>query len=269
MRAFYIDGSHHIHKVVVRAQHHLVDEGFTVPVLDDYFHDVVNLVRTWVYHNFVVFHHERLVPERQSEFIICRRGINYRALVNLRPKDRKLVRPMIKAYAPRPLIEPSYTYSPPPRFWTNHGLNRPVIIPGPCRVMLVSSYVSSPLSLSCLNIDKPERLIAYYYGVNRDIGRFLMTTDHIFVDDGWSVPRLDGFFGIVGKVTSITIGMNVTAAIPALTYFLIICNHFEGDAPTTGLSSCELIIFRRGGVGNTLVNLRTADIARMNGVIDW
>ena len=114
--AFYLDGSHHIHKVVVRAQHHLVDEGFTVPVLDDYFHDVVNLVCTWVYHSFVVFHHERLVPERQSEFIICRHGINYRALVNLRPKDTKLVRPMIKVYALRPLIEPSHTYSLPPGF---------------------------------------------------------------------------------------------------------------------------------------------------------
>ena len=135
--------------------------------------------------------------------------------------------------------------------------------------MLVSLYVFSPLSLSHLSIDKPERLIAYYYGMNRDIGRFLMTTDHIFVDNRWSILRLDGFFGIMGKVTSITIGMNVTTAIPALAYFLIICNHFKGDAPTTGLSSCQLIIFRRGSVGNTLVNLRTADIARINGIINW
>jgi hypothetical protein len=135
--------------------------------------------------------------------------------------------------------------------------------------MAVSPYfVSWPL-LPQLSFGKPECLTAYYYGVNRDIGRLSMTTDHIFVDDGWSVPLLDGFFGIMGKVTSTTIGMNVTAAIPVLMYFLIICNHFEGDTPTTGLSSCELIIFRRGGVGNTLVNLRSADIARMNAVISW
>ena len=97
--AFHVDGSHQIHKVSVRVRHHFVDEGFSIPELDDYFRDVVNLVHTWVYRGFVVFHHERFVPKRQSEFMICRRGVNCRALVNLRAKDRRLVRPMIKAYA--------------------------------------------------------------------------------------------------------------------------------------------------------------------------
>ena len=148
-------------------------------------------------------------------------------------------------------------------------MNRPVITPSPCRVVEVSPYLVSQPSLFRLSFWKREHLTAYYYGVNRDIGWVSVSTDHIFVDDGWSVPRLDGFFGIVGKVTSTTIGMNTVATIPALTYFLVICNHFRGDAPTTGLTSCELIIFRRGGVGNTLVNLRAADIVRMNGVIGW
>ena len=86
--------------------------------------------------------------------------------------------------------------------------------------MAVSPYfVSWPL-LPQLSFGKPECLTAYYYGVNRDIGCLSMTTDYIFVDDGWSVPPLDGFFGIVGKVTSTTIGMNVTAAIPAFNIFL-------------------------------------------------
>ena len=109
--------------------------------------------------------------------------------------------------------------------------------------MAVSPYFVSPPSLFQLSFEKPEWLTTYYYGMNRDISRISVTTDHILVDDGWSIPRLDGFFSIVGKVTSTTIGMNVAGAIPALTYFLIICNHFRGDVPTTGLSSCELIIF--------------------------
>ena len=50
--------------------------------------------------------------------------------------------------------------------------------------MAVSPYfVSWPL-LPQLSFGKPECLTAYYYGVNRDIGRLSMTTDHIFVDDG-------------------------------------------------------------------------------------
>ena len=131
----------------------------------------------------------------------------------------------------------------PHRFWTNYDLNRPLITSSPCRVMAVSPYFVSPPSLFQLSFEKPEWLAAYYYGMNRDISHISVTTDHILVDDGWSIPCLDGFFSIVGKVTSTTIGMNVAGAIPALTYFLIICNHFRGDVPTTGLSSCELIIF--------------------------
>ena len=45
--------------VTVRTKHHLVDEGFSIPTLDDHFSNVTTMVHTWVHEDFVVFYHYR------------------------------------------------------------------------------------------------------------------------------------------------------------------------------------------------------------------
>ena len=76
---------------LVRARHHRVDRGFTVPSLDDYFSNITGAVRTWVHGNFIVFYHERPYAVQNVELVIFRRSMEGRKLVNLRPTDDGLL----------------------------------------------------------------------------------------------------------------------------------------------------------------------------------
>lgn len=98
---------------------------------------------------------------------------------------------------------------------------------------------------------------------------FPIATDRVHVDAGWSVPRLSGLFGSTSKVTSSIIGMDIVRENKNPSYFLIICGQYSLRHPPTGIDSCEIVIFRRGVKGNTLVNLRSTDLSKMAGIAAW
>lgn len=94
IRAYFSGAPTRTGNVTVRTKHHLVDEGFSIPTLDDHFSNVTTMVRTWVHEDFVVFYHYAL---QGIELIVFRRSVNKRKFVNLRLSDDTLVAASIKA----------------------------------------------------------------------------------------------------------------------------------------------------------------------------
>ena len=82
----------------VRTRHHLIDEGFSIPNLDDHFTQIANVVHSWVHGSFVVFYHARVHAPRDIKFMIFPRSINKRYLVDLRPAENDSIAVIITAY---------------------------------------------------------------------------------------------------------------------------------------------------------------------------
>jgi len=132
-------------------------------------------------------------------------------------------------------------------------------------------YMSLPVSVLNLSLIfvKVENVIAYYHGSNQPVGPFPLATDHIHVDSGWGVPQLSGLFCSAAKVTSSIISMGAAHGNACPTYFLILCGQFDSEQPPTSIELCEIIVFRRGTIGDTLVNIQSNDLDQMTGIIAW
>lgn len=102
--------------------------------------------------------------------------------------------------------------------------------------------------------------MAFYYGSVMPTAFISIATDHVHVNNGFSVPRLSGWFLNNNLITTDTVDVHTTQ-------FLVICSQFDARHPPTGVDSCELLVFRKGKTGK-LVNLRATDRPNVDQVVN-
>jgi hypothetical protein len=52
-------------------------------------------------------------------------------------------------------------------------------------------------------------------------------------------------------------------------YFLLLCGHLDRQQAPDSIPLCEILVFQKGVVGDTLINLQSNDINQMAGIITW
>jgi hypothetical protein len=111
-------------------------------------------------------------------------------------------------------------------------------------------------------------LLAYYYGLNIDAGVVPVTAEHIRVNDGFTIPRLTGWFTEDAKVTTGLIVSDEIRTNSHPTKFFVICAQ-SIPHHTPGPATCQLLVFRKAVFGGSLVNFRNSDVLYMKDVIKW
>jgi len=95
----------HAGNAFIKTKHHLIDDRFSIPHLDDHFTQITHVVCSWVHGNFVIFYHPRTHVPRGIELIIFRRSTNKRKLVDLKAADCDLITVTISAY-----VQPAFLF---------------------------------------------------------------------------------------------------------------------------------------------------------------
>jgi len=114
LRAYYLRKPIRSGYILVSTDHHRVDNGFSLPKLDDYFLDVSKQIQTSTFFfaetrdRFTVYYHHDCdgVDYTGTELIVFRQGINSGRLVNLRLTDDSFVQTTITRF--RNLHEGNY-----------------------------------------------------------------------------------------------------------------------------------------------------------------
>jgi len=52
-------------------------------------------------------------------------------------------------------------------------------------------------------------------------------------------------------------------------YFLLLCGHLDRQQAPDAIHLCEILVFRKSVVGDTLIDLQSNDIDRMAGIMTW
>jgi len=108
-------------------------------------------------------------------------------------------------------------------------------------------------------------LTAYFYGATP--AYIPIATEHAHIGNGLSVPNLSGWLSKPTLITSKIITLPVKHAGLFMTTYYVLCSQFDRRHAPNGVDSCELLIFRKGVLGDYLVNLRQADRLQMADVV--
>jgi len=94
-----------------------------------------------------------------------------------------------------------------------------------------------------------------------------IATEHVLLNEGFSIPNLTGWFTDGTRITSRLIFSDAFRSGLYPTTFYVVCSQFDHRHPPKNVDTCELIIFRTSAIGKKLVNLRQEDVNSMGQIV--
>ena len=114
---------------------------------------------------------------------------------------------------------------------------------------------------------KLRSILAYRYGVHK--GLVPVATEHVAINDGISIPVLNGWFAEHAKLSSAFVVSTDNGPAIHRTVFYIICAQPHLSKPVQDHLTSELLVFRKGVYTDYLVNIRSTDLKHMKDIIKW
>jgi hypothetical protein len=122
------------------------------------------------------------------------------------------------------------------------------------------------LDYELLTLLQVKGLTTYFYGATP--AYIPIAIEHARIDNGLSVPNLSGWFSKPLLITSWLITLPINQPNLFSTTYYVLCSQFDHCHAPKGVDSCELLIFRKGVLGEYLVNLRQIDRQHMTNVVN-